>query len=144
MVLKSIVPSTRYQFLRRPNTEMALDYSSPQVAVMALTHSSSATTPDAPRTDMERYEILDHSSVALASMPATISGERPTRDLDKRRDIRIDLAQDAPNNVKENRMSQAVTAQDWTGDDDPENPENWPLGQRVWGTLVPGIISFAV
>jgi hypothetical protein len=37
-----------------------------------------------------------------------------------------------------------TTAQDWTGPDDPENPHNWPLWKRVWHTVPPAIIAFAV
>ena len=33
-------------------------------------------------------------------------------------------------------LQRTVTAQDWTGPDDPENPNNWPLWQRVYHTYV--------
>lgn len=45
---------------------------------------------------------------------------------------------------KENKLKRAVTAQDWTGPDDPENPFNWPLWQRVYHTTVPAVFGFAV
>ena len=32
----------------------------------------------------------------------------------------------------ENNLNRIVTARDWTGPDDPENPHNWPLWQRVY------------
>ena len=41
-------------------------------------------------------------------------------------------------------LHKTVTAQDWTGPDDPENPINWPLWQRVYHTTVPGLFAFAV
>jgi hypothetical protein len=41
-------------------------------------------------------------------------------------------------------ISRVVTAQDWTGPDDPENPHNWPLGKRIWHTVQPGLFGFAV
>lgn len=37
-----------------------------------------------------------------------------------------------------------VTAQDWTGPDDPENPHNWPLWKRIWHTIPPGLFAFSV
>jgi hypothetical protein len=37
-----------------------------------------------------------------------------------------------------------VTAQDWTGPDDPENPHNWPLWKRVYTTAVVAFVAFAV
>jgi hypothetical protein len=33
-------------------------------------------------------------------------------------------------------LHKSVTAQDWNGPDDPENPQNWPLWQRVYHTYV--------
>lgn len=41
-------------------------------------------------------------------------------------------------------LQRTVTAQDWTGPDDPENPVNWPLWQRIYHTTVPGLFGFAV
>lgn len=45
---------------------------------------------------------------------------------------------------KEDMLQRAVTAQDWTGPDDPENPLNWPLWQRIYHTTVPSLFAFAV
>ncbi|KAL9134445.1 MAG: hypothetical protein Q9175_004370 [Cornicularia normoerica] len=45
---------------------------------------------------------------------------------------------------KEDALQKTVTAQDWTGPDDPENPLNWPLWQRIYHTTVPGLFGFAV
>ena len=42
------------------------------------------------------------------------------------------------------KLQKTVTAQDWIGPDDPENPVNWPLWQRVYHTTVPGLFGFAV
>ena len=41
-------------------------------------------------------------------------------------------------------LQKTVTAQDWTGPDDPENPYNWPLWQRIYHTTVPGLFGLAV
>ena len=43
-----------------------------------------------------------------------------------------------------NGLQKTVTAQDWTGPDDPENPINWPLWQRVYHTTVPALFGIAV
>jgi hypothetical protein len=43
-----------------------------------------------------------------------------------------------------NVISRVVTAQDWTGPDDPENPHNWPLFKRIWHTVQPALFGFAV
>ena len=41
-------------------------------------------------------------------------------------------------------LAKTVTAQDWTGPDDPENPQNWPLWQRVYHTTIPAFYGLAV
>lgn len=33
-------------------------------------------------------------------------------------------------------LRKSVTALDWNGPDDPDNPQNWPLWQRVYHTYV--------
>ncbi len=33
---------------------------------------------------------------------------------------------------------------DWDGPDDPDNPFNWPLWQRVYHVTTPGFFGFAV
>jgi hypothetical protein len=43
-----------------------------------------------------------------------------------------------------NAISRVVTAQDWTGPDDPENPHNWSLFKRIWHTVQPALFGFAV
>ena len=41
-------------------------------------------------------------------------------------------------------VHRVVTAQDWIGPDDPENPHNWPLWKRIWHTVPPGLFAFSV
>lgn len=38
----------------------------------------------------------------------------------------------------------ALTATDWNGPDDPENPHNWPLWLRIYHATAPGFFGFAV
>ena len=45
---------------------------------------------------------------------------------------------------KEDALQRTVTAQDWIGPDDPENPQNWPLWQRIYHTTVPALYGFVV
>lgn len=40
--------------------------------------------------------------------------------------------------------TRVVTAQDWTGPDDPENPFNWPLSKRVYHVVISGLFGFSV
>ena len=41
-------------------------------------------------------------------------------------------------------LQKAVTAQDWTGPDDPENPMNWPLLKKIYHTSIPGLLCFTM
>lgn len=37
-----------------------------------------------------------------------------------------------------------LSVTDWNGPDDPDNPHNWPLWQRVYHATTPGFFGFAV
>lgn len=41
-------------------------------------------------------------------------------------------------------VQRTVTAQDWTGPDDPENPHNWSLLKRIYHTIPPALFGFVV
>ncbi|OCK79152.1 MFS general substrate transporter [Lepidopterella palustris CBS 459.81] len=40
--------------------------------------------------------------------------------------------------------TRVVTAQDWTGPDDPENPHNWSMWIRAYHTIPPSLFGFVV
>lgn len=40
-------------------------------------------------------------------------------------------------------LTRTITAQDWTGPDDPENPWNWQLWKKIYHTLIPAVMGFA-
>lgn len=54
--------------------------------------------------------------------------------------------QDAPaqGDETDNPVKRTMTAQDWTGPDDPENPHNWPFGKKVYNTMAPSFFAFTV
>ena len=41
-------------------------------------------------------------------------------------------------------LTNAATAHDWNGPDDPENPMNWSLWKRIYHTTVPALFGFIV
>ena len=41
-------------------------------------------------------------------------------------------------------LEKTVTAQDWTGPNDPENPHNWPFWLRVYHTTLPAFFGLSV
>lgn len=45
---------------------------------------------------------------------------------------------------KQNDITRTVTAQDWNGPDDMENPLNWSMWSRVYHTTVPALMGFMV
>lgn len=92
-----------------------------------------------------------HSSQENALKPSS-RGEL-TSAVERRQDNAVDVAEkglgitaeDGPEIPdKANALGRIVTAQDWTGPDDPEDPVNWPMAQRVYHTIIPGLFGFAV
>lgn len=45
---------------------------------------------------------------------------------------------------RERKVTRVVTAQDWTGPDDPENPHNWSTFKKTWHVIQPALFGFAV
>jgi len=41
-------------------------------------------------------------------------------------------------------ITNTATVHDWNGPEDPENPMNWPLWQRIYHTTVPALFGFIV
>ena len=41
-------------------------------------------------------------------------------------------------------VRRVTTAQDWEGNDDPENPHNWSTWRRAYHVIVPGCYGFVV
>lgn len=58
-------------------------------------------------------------------------------DVDFEKEAEKDLEDLAP-------TARVVTAQDWTGPDDPENPQNWSLLLRAYHTVPPALFAFVV
>lgn len=48
------------------------------------------------------------------------------------------------NHVGHDNTTKVVTALDWTGPDDPENPENWSLGKKAFHIAYVGLQCFVV
>src|SRR5205809_277064 len=46
--------------------------------------------------------------------------------------------------VPPNAVARTLTAADWDGPQDPENPWNWSLSKRVYQTAMTGLFGFTV
>lgn len=42
------------------------------------------------------------------------------------------------------RVSHVADTEDWAGPDDPGNPRNWPLWQRIMHSAIPAIYAFGL
>ena len=42
------------------------------------------------------------------------------------------------------QLQRVITAQDWTGDDDPDNSENWSSGKKAYHVTYVGVQCFIV
>lgn len=51
--------------------------------------------------------------------------------------------QEQTSNSEKEAVTRVPTAQDWTGPDDPENPQNWSFIRKVYHTAVVGLLAFA-
>ena len=63
--------------------------------------------------------------------------DEPTEDVDSEKEAERDV-EDLPPTTR------VVTAQDWTGPNDPENPQNWSLLVRAYHTVPPALFGFVV
>lgn len=41
-------------------------------------------------------------------------------------------------------MPWTIKGNDWNGQDDPDNPHNWTLANRIYHTIMPALFSFVV
>jgi hypothetical protein len=60
--------------------------------------------------------------------------------------ISTDVEKESSQNVQTGNneaISRIPTAQDWNGPNDPENPQNWPLGKKAYHTVAVGFLAFA-
>lgn len=77
-------------------------------------------------------ESTPNSEISLPPMSGDDGGERgpnlPTTD----------------SMEKELGLKRTVTAQNWTGPDDPENPMNWPLWERIYHTIPSAAFAWIV
>jgi hypothetical protein len=62
----------------------------------------------------------------------------------RRKEDHGDTAVSPDHDVESSPVHRVVTAQDWTGPHDPENPHNWPLWKRIYHTVPPALFAFAV
>jgi len=49
-----------------------------------------------------------------------------------------------PGPIRNEGLKRPITAQDWTGPTDPENPHNWTFSKRIYHTLIPAAYGFVV
>ena len=94
--------------------------------------------------------MVDPSKDSVAEpkpSPAIPQNPEPSRDLESGRPSTLIDRDDekAQTDIMPNPAPPILTtAQDWTGPDDPENPMNWPLAQRIYHTTIPALFNFIV
>jgi hypothetical protein len=74
------------------------------------------------------------------------SGSSSIHEPEKARTRDTDIEDELPHHhdIEGTPVRRTVTAQDWTGPDDPENPHNWPIWKRIWHTVPPALLAFIV
>jgi hypothetical protein len=95
---------------------------------------------------------MDHNSHGLELVKmttqddsnSTISSGSHHGQLDEVRDIEKIATSNTQHSTHGSLAKRAVTAQDWTGPDDPENPHNWSILKRCYHTALVGGFCFTV
>ncbi len=85
--------------------------------------------------EKEQLELAGNSEDSIELQPTAETTEK---------DVKRSVTTQSNSQGKGHTLSRTATAQDWTGPDDPENPLNWPMWQRVYHTTVPALFGFAV
>ena len=93
------------------------------------------------RTSSEKDDFEEHDSASNTDesirVPERVYRQQDRSDLEKLSTHHdVEAARNVPTRV--------VTAQDWTGSDDPENPFNWPMWKRVSHVIIPALFAFVV
>src|SRR5882757_103808 len=79
----------------------------------------------------------DSEASSVHSMPIPI----PATELD----LEKTASKTSRRTTKSTRSDRVVTtAQDWDGEDDPDNPLNWPTAMKIYHTLVPALQCFTM
>ena len=87
---------------------------------------------------------LDKMAAESDSGSSSTLSEPHSNGLDKTPDLEKIATSNANHSKHGSPARKVVTAQDWTGPDDPENPHNWPLWKRLYHTALVGIFCFTV
>ena len=94
--------------------------------------------------DPKTQELELDKMAAQSDSDSTISsGSRPDP-LDDTRDIEMIATSNTQHSKDGPPAQRLVTAQDWTGPEDLENPHNWPLWKKCYHTALVGVFCFTV
>lgn len=84
--------------------------------------------------------IKTYSTNETSLTSVDINADDPTRDMEKH-----DLCGQGPSEVVVSPVTVAETSLvTWDGDEDRENPMNWPVRKKVWMSAMASLLSFAV
>jgi hypothetical protein len=123
-------------FARFIHNIIAMDLEKPQRRVSLTSQRSIAIGVDLEKDwdhDLEKRSTSESDSIQEPEKARTNEdGDEQDGSIPRRHDL-----EGAP-------VHRTVTAQDWTGPDDPENPHNWSLWKRIWHTIPPALLAFTV
>ena len=107
-----------------------------------LAHDSSSSLAATMGPSETPKELADIQTPELDASSDVDSGRiSEDKDIERQASNRPDVD---PSHEKPGTITRVVTAQDWTGPDDPENPLNWSTARKVYITTVPAFMGFAV
>jgi hypothetical protein len=90
--------------------------------------------------EVDTEKMSDHSdSSSSISIPHQRTGAEPPEDLEKSTSHATQHSARSGHPVQK-----VITAQDWTGPDDPENPVNWGIWKKVYHVAIPALQCFTM
>lgn len=90
--------------------------------------------------ELQAEKMSEHSdSSSSISIPSRLGGAEAADDLEK------SLSHATQHSARSGHpVQKVVTAQDWTGPDDPENPMNWGIWKKVYHVAIPALQCFTM
>jgi hypothetical protein len=90
--------------------------------------------------EQEAEKMSENSdSSSSVSLPKRLTGTEATQDLEK------STSHATQHSAQHGHpMQKAITAQDWTGPDDEENPMNWRIWKKVYHVAIPALQCFTM
>jgi hypothetical protein len=102
------------------------------------------SNPSSNKIYAQKKSVVYRITTTSMEAPEEASAEISTTSTLGNADVEKAPEVEAPVDKNGSQLKHAVTAQDWTGPNDPENPQNWSMKRKVYHALIPTLLAFVV